>query len=214
MRRRDLNVLLGALGASLTGLARLGRAASSPERDLFTKFSKSPGFSSNFVELKRIALLKEPIENRGRLYFARPDLFARHIDSPFRSAMLLKGGKLILWDGTHTRSIDLEKNSAVAALATSFLSLLRGERGELESSYQTKFAGDSLDAWKLDLVPKHAELQSMVKRLSFQGHQLRVTRLEVVEATSDSSTTNFFDTNPKRRFSREEQARFFTVPGS
>lgn len=180
--------------------------------NLLARFADSPGLSANFTEEKRIALLNKPINNSGRLYFARPGLFARHIDKPFRSAMFLRDRKIILWDGDGTREVDLDANPAVAALATSFLSLLEGNLKILEANYQVRFDAELDDAWALRLEPKRDDLKRLIQKLSFSGRGLTIATMELVEASGDTSKTSFFNSNTHRVFSAEEKQRYFTPP--
>lgn len=217
MRRRQLTLALGSLG--VLGLPTLFecadvRANTSLRRQLFEKFAKSPGFSASFVEEKRIALLKRPIVNHGRLYFSAPAMFARHLDKPFRSAIFLKNRKLTLWDGSKTESISLDSNPALAALATSFLSLLQGDQRGLSENYTVAFHATTLEHWELRLLPKRAELKRLVRSLAFSGRQLTLTSMRLVEASHDSSSTTFSDVNANRTFSAGEKSRYFSVPKS
>jgi outer membrane lipoprotein-sorting protein len=178
---------------------------------LFLEFSKSAGFSAEFVEEKQIALLKQPIVNHGRLYFSPSALFARHIDRPFRSAILLKHRELTLWDGTATKVLNLEQNPGVAALATSFLSLLRGDRKALDRNYRVEFRG-SFDNWEVQLLPSQKDLQHMIRSLTFWGGGLSISRLKLAEASGDWSETRFERVMTNRTFSDAEKQRYFSVP--
>jgi outer membrane lipoprotein-sorting protein len=189
----------------------IANAATTPEARLFADFAKSPGFSASFEEKKQIKLLRDPIVNRGRLYFASPSLFARHIDRPFRSGIFLKKDMIILWDGRGTKTVSLDRHPAVAALATSFLSLLQGDRKQLERNYSIEFNG-SYQAWTLELLPKQATLKKLISAMSFSGKGLQLTQMNLTEASGDSSVTQFSDARPQRKFSESEKTRYFSVP--
>ena len=89
-RRRFLSRALGLGVLALGGPLRAeSEALPAPLEKLLEEFRKSPGFSANFVEEKRILLLKEPVRNEGRMYFAQPRSFARWVDRPFPSQVLL-----------------------------------------------------------------------------------------------------------------------------
>ena len=168
MNRRNATLVLGALALGALGKTSRARASASDPGPLFRLFAKSSGFSADFVEEKRIKLLKAPIVNRGRLYFSRPHQFARHVDAPFRAAMFLKDRELVLWDESGTHQIDLSKSPAVAALATSFLALLQGHHEPLAANYGIVFSGSAAGEWNLVLEPKPQALKRMVRQLAFR----------------------------------------------
>lgn len=206
-------VVMGSLLPDLIGQGPRASAAGGADR-LFALFAKSPGFSADFVEEKHIALLKEPLKNQGRVYFARPGAFARHIDKPFRSAIFLLEKTLILWDESGQRRVELGEHPAAFALATSFLSLLQGRRATLEANYEVRFSGSSESEWKLELDPKTEALRRLVTRLQFTGTKRSIGSMTVREASGDHSVTQFVNTRTDRHFTDAEKARFFAPPKS
>jgi outer membrane lipoprotein-sorting protein len=214
VKRREIFASLAACTlTAATPSAAWGapRSGSDISSQLFLAFAKSPGLSTDFIEEKHIALLKQPIINHGRLYFTRPALFARHIDKPFRSAIILKNHELTLWDKSGSKTVPLDHSPAVAALATSFLSLLQGNRKQLEPNYRIMFNG-TFQAWNLELFPKQVELERMIRSLSFSGNELSITKMKLIEATGDMSQTYFANALPRRSFTEDEKQRYFSVP--
>lgn len=218
MKRRQAAAALGAaaLGSCLpdiVGQCPSAHALGAADQ-LFARFAKSQGFSADFVEEKHIALLKEPLKNLGRVYFARPGSFARHIDKPFRSAVFLVGTTLILWDESGQRRVALDEHPSAFALATSFLSLLQGRRTTLEANYEVRFSGSSEGDWKLELAPRTEALRHLVTRLEFTGANLSVSSMSVHETSGDRSIAQFANARPNRHYTDAEKARFFVPPKS
>jgi len=214
VNRRKLTLLLGALALGGLGKPSRARASANDPGALFRLFAKSSGFSADCVEEKWIKLLKAPIVNQGRLYFARPHHFGRHVDAPFRAAMFLKDRELVLWDESGTRQIDLSKSPAIATLATSFLALLQGQHEPLAANYGIVFNGSAEGEWNLLLEPKSQALKKMVRQLTFAGTRQSLASMSVAEASGDSSHSRLSNVKANRGFSERGQAQYFTPPKS
>lgn len=179
---------------------------------LMHTFSTSPGASARFEERKRIALLKEPIINRGRIYYSKPGLLARYIDTPFPSALFLRQRRVILWNGSDTRTVNLDTNPAVAALATSFMSLLAGDYKQLQAIYSLDFRSNTEKRWTLRLKPRTQPLQNVIRKLEFTGRGLAAEGMAVTEVSGDTAHTRFRQVNSKRTFTPAEKKRYFLPP--
>lgn len=210
-RRHFLSQALGlgllALGAPLRAEPD---ALPAPLQKLLDEFRRSPGFSANFVEEKRILLLKEPVRNEGRMYFSQPRSFARWVDRPFPSQVLLLGQRITLTEGNTTRVIDLDAQPAVRALVGGFLALLAGDGAALVRDYRVRFEPLPEAEWKVTLTPKGPPIDRLLKELAFAGRGVGLSSMTWLEASGDSQTTRFSDVRLGRTFSEEEKRQFFS----
>jgi hypothetical protein len=177
---------------------------------LLDRFGQSAGFSANFVEHKRILLLKEPITNRGRVYFRRPGTFARYIDEPFASRVLLRERRIRLEENGRSRVIELDAQPSVRALVGGFLALLEGDRVALVRDYRASFEARPNEGWRVRLEPHGAPVDPMLKELSFTGEGNEIRELGWVETSGDSSLTRFSEVRVNREFSQAEQQQLFS----
>lgn len=219
LRRDALTALLcfstGAYLSAHTALAQpaASSAATAPTLDrLFARFSKAEGFSANFVETKKIAFLKAPLTNEGRIYFAPPARFARHVDKPTKSSLYIDGDQLVVVDGSGRKNIDLEATPAVKELLQSVLHLLAGKRAEIERAYRLEFSSTARD-WTLVLTPKNEKLRGILKQLRFSGSGESLGEMKLVEASGDTSTLVFSQVRHGRKFTEAELKKFLTPPG-
>ena len=74
-----------------------------------------------------------------------------------------------------------------------FPSLLRGDRGELESSFSIALYGSDADWWALTFAPKSATLEHLVTRVIVIGHKSDPVTLKIVEASGDTTETQLTD---------------------
>lgn len=178
---------------------------------LLARFAKSPGLSASFSEEKHISLLKTPLTNSGRVYFKRPNQFARHITAPFPSSVLVDEKQVTLWDGAKQQILPLPKHPALAQLTTTFLFLLAGDLPALRRAYDLAFS-ESDAGWSVTLAPKSNALKQLLTSLTVKGRGLRLEHMTMLEASGDRSETRFSDLNASRRFTPAEVARYFAIP--
>lgn len=165
--------------------------------------------SATFVEEKRITLLKEPLRNEGRIFYKRPGMFARFVDKPFESKVLLRDARLSLTEGATTRVIELNSQPAVRALVGGFLSLLQADAAALTRDYQISFEPHDDGTWQVVLTPKGAPIDKLLRELSFTGAGGKLGTMRWVERSGDISETRFSNVKLDRSFSEAEVAEYF-----
>src|SRR5690606_27474818 len=142
------------------GMAAATESSNRELERLLEGLRKSSGMAARFVEEKHIALLKAPLRSAGALYFSSPETLARHVEKPKRSVLLLSGTKLRMADDEGSRTVDLAKSPALAALVQSFVQVLRGDRAALDKHYRVELGRPAAEkeegskkAWQLRLTP-------------------------------------------------------------
>ena len=201
------------LGLCLAALAATAAAGAQAEgvASLLARLSHVPGVSAKFREEKRIQLLSMPLISEGSVYFTKPPALLRRVDTPEPSRMLLTQGQLKVWDASGQRSFELSANPALRSLAESFLYVLAGDYKALDRLYVMRFSGSAEASWKLQLVPKDKALSRLIRDIKLEGDGLRVTTLQLTEASGDVSTTRFTEVQTNRTFSSTEKSKLFEI---
>ncbi|MEY4580625.1 MAG: hypothetical protein RL701_5328 [Pseudomonadota bacterium] len=187
-----------------------------PVKDEFTQlmaaFEHMPGLEASFVEHKQLGLLAQPLENRGRLYFTRPGLFLRRVESPRRSDVIITPKEVKLRDADGEQRIDLASRAEVRPFVQSLTWLLAGDHAALRSVYTIEFVpGHDQTPWQLTLTPKSDPIARLITHMRVLGTGLRVTEIQVRERSGDESITRILEANPERHFSRAELVSLFGV---
>jgi outer membrane lipoprotein-sorting protein len=187
-------------------------------------FSTSVGLEAQFVETKHIALLRDPLINRGRIYFCKPHHFARIIEAPVRSSMVLDGDQLTLARPSgETQTWSLGSRPELLAVSEGIIAVLAGDAARLRRTFEvelregvntpargaTKPAGES--GWVLRLLPRAPAARRLIQELQFAGNNTTLSRLVVREAQGDRSEMSFAALDRNRRFSAEEMEALFGV---
>lgn len=208
----------GAARAKPTGAAAQGIPRARPDQPitvsrLLAAYAEMPGLEARFVETKRLALLAQPLVNRGRLFFARPGLLLRRVEAPHRSEVL------ITQDAVHVRAperqtIPISRLEQLGGLVHSLLWLLAGDEAALSRTYRLSLSGgsDAAEPWELVLEPRAEALARLVERIRVRGRGLAVSEVHVREASGDETVTRIVEANPSRRFDAAERRELFAAP--
>lgn len=172
------------------------------------RLADSPGFRADFQEVREIALLREPLESEGTLYFLPPDRLARHTHRPEPGLLLIEGDRLRTRDSLGEEELDLAAQPRARRLVDQLTLLLRGDLPALRDAYDAAFDTDGA-GWSLVLVPRDAVAREIIGRISLHGEGENLLELRVVDASGDRTRTLFRNVNPRHQFDEDELRRAF-----
>lgn len=209
--------LSAVIGSPLSSWAKQEASGSSTSKlapalgELLAKFRKCKGLSADYEEEKNIALLAVPLKSSGRVYFHPPSSLARITEKPKKSHLVIRGERIVVKEGNVRREVDLSDKPALRGLIGSLLHLLSGNEEKLLADYDTHFAEEGADSWRLELVPKSAEVRSMVESFRMKGDGLKLRELTIKETNGDETITRFSKVDTNRKFTEAEIARIFEI---
>lgn len=210
LSRRDW--LCGVLLSPLAARSASAEVAPSPcPKDLsaiLKPFTQLVGVRADFVEEKRIALLRKPLVNTGSLVFMAPDQLVRRVDAPMSSAIWVKRGQVWVRDGAGERKLDVTRWGPANVLINSFLYVLRGDAESLRKHYRIEVTCEGA-RWKLRLTPRAAELAKILRYLVIIGREATPESLEMLDGAGDRSLTRFTRPNTQARFTGTQLKKFF-----
>jgi outer membrane lipoprotein-sorting protein len=141
---------------------------------------------ASFVEKKSIAMLDQPVESSGELFYTAPDHLEKRTIKPKPESMILDNGTLVIERGRQKRGLQLQDNPELAAFIDSIRGTLAGDRKALERNYRLSLDGTA-EHWTLQLLPLHEKMQAVVKRIRIAGVRDAVRSVEINQADGDSS---------------------------
>jgi hypothetical protein len=154
---------------------------------LMAELAQVPASRARYSEVRRVAVLAEPLKLSGTLSYTRPDRIEKRQTAPFAETLRVDGMRVTLERDGKASSMLLQGSSLVGALVESLRATLAGDAASLEGLYAVKLEG-ARSRWTLLLVPREAEVSGVVKRISIAGSGARLERIEILEAGGDSST--------------------------
>lgn len=139
-----------------------------------------------FSEKKSIALLDQPVESSGELFYSAPDRLEKRTLKPRAETMLVEGGALVIERGRKRYRLQLQDYPELAAFIDSIRGTLAGDRKTLERNYRLTLEGNAA-RWTLLLLPTQERMQAVVKQIRILGVRDEVRSVEVTQADGDSS---------------------------
>jgi outer membrane lipoprotein-sorting protein len=157
---------------------------------LMELFAGSGGVRAQFRESRHLAILTDPIETAGTLYFAPPDRLARHVTRPGRSSVVVEAGRVSIGDETGQRVFDFDTSEVARALVGNLMVVFRGDLESLKAQYLISF--DSVgQSWTLDLEPRSRALRGIIERIQFTGRGRKLAAMETRESNGDRTIMRF-----------------------
>jgi outer membrane lipoprotein-sorting protein len=156
-----------------------------------------PAAQARFTEVRRMQLLRAPLEVQGTLRYVRPDTLERRVQSPYEETILIEGNRVSVDNPARgeRRSYALASLPAAYALVESLRATLAGDLAALERHYDVKLAGGR-EAWTLSLVPRDAGVAGMLAQVRLQGSAAHITRIEFDEAAGDRTVMTIRELKP------------------
>ncbi len=149
--------------------------------------------SCKFSEEKHIALLARPLKSTGTIYFDHNTGIARTALTPKVQQVVLTKTTLRIRKDNHTEEIPLDKSKDLKAFALIFPTMLRGDRAELEHTFDIALYGSDNDWWALSFTPKNDSLRALVRGVVVFGRKGDVVSLRITEASGDTTDTRLTD---------------------
>ncbi len=191
MAVRITGALAVALLASLLAAASDAAPCASTEtclRAIEAAQRETRSLSADFVQVKHVSLLDEPLESRGRFLFARPDRIRLDIEAPQRATVIIDGANV------HIPGLSEADRKALAMtpMATMFGQLgavFAGSTSALEGNFDVTARADGA-AIQMQLVPRAEQWRRMFRSLSirFAGDELTAETITLDDALGDSLT--------------------------
>lgn len=151
---------------------------------------------ANFVELKYIAALQEPLQSSGELFFIAPARLEKFTTKPKSERLVLDGDKLqIVRSNGRKMTLSVSERPEVAGFVESVRSTLRGDRAALERYYTLHAEGSTSD-WQLLLTPKEDAMRKIISEIRMSGAQAQVKTIEFKQADGDRSVMTITDERP------------------
>lgn len=188
-----------------------GVPAETPAGDLASLLAgmrSAPGVIAHFTETKELALLSEPLEAEGVIYFVPPDRLVRLVTRPGRSRLVVDGDQVRFEDANGSKAMDLSSSTIARRMVDSFVVLFSGDQKRLEELYRTDFSVAD-GTWRLRLEPRSAPLNRMIEFFELTGRGARIDRMEAAEPDGDRTLTLFGRTDADHHFDAGELAELF-----
>lgn len=161
-----------------------------------------------YSQTRLIAVLSRPLESSGQFILSERGLYWQQ-EKPFISTLIADGVRLAqrVADGPLI-IIDSAGQPMVLSFSRIFLSIFRGDQGELEDHFSIQFE-TSYDAWEIVLTPTSYPLSEAINKIMLRGRE-HIDQLSVFGRSSDEMTINFFDLRTRPEQLTEHEIELYT----
>ncbi|HEX8115433.1 MAG TPA: outer membrane lipoprotein carrier protein LolA [Kofleriaceae bacterium] len=165
-----------------------------------------------FHDEKHIALLARPLQSTGVITFDRDRGIVRSTTAPHAEKAVLTRTALRIQRGDHVEDIPLDRSKDLQAFALIFPTLLRGERQDIERSFDLALYGRADGWWALELTPRADSLRALVRRVVVFGRAGELVALQIAEASGDTTDTRLSEVHKNGDVPDAEIAAAFGAP--
>jgi outer membrane lipoprotein carrier protein len=143
----------------------------------------------DFTQTTNIPLFANPVESRGKLLFKKPDSLVWEYTSPTAQGLVFSGGKGFRWEEEKNRRVPFTtaEDPVASLVAAQMLAWIRFDRSWMEARYAVHSGGK--DGLSFLLIPKNADLRSILASLSIRFADDGVARTILLKEASGGSTT-------------------------
>jgi outer membrane lipoprotein-sorting protein len=172
----DLSILLNSIGKKVSGFKTL---------------------KTDFIQEKAMALFKEKLVLRGRIYIQKPNKVAWHVDKPLRYSVLITEKFIRQWDEDtdQVQELSLSKNPMFQHVIKQLTVWFSGEYGSLLETNDVRLVKRS--PLTIEFSPRsNNDTRKVIKNImiTFREDQAYLQQIRIKEMSGDVTTITFTKT--------------------
>jgi len=165
--------------------------------ELGKKASEFRTLKTDFIQEKRMAMFKEKMVMKGRIYLQKPNRIAWHVDSPIRYSVLITDKLIRQWDEdtNKVQEISLAKNPIFQNVLNQMNVWFSGDYGSMLDSNSVKIV--KREPLVIEFVPKENNIAKKVVKsitVTFRDDLKYLRQIRIQEHSGDVTTINFLKT--------------------
>jgi outer membrane lipoprotein-sorting protein len=161
------------------------------------KVSDFTSLKTDFTQEKEMAMFKEKLVLKGRIYLQKPSKIAWHVDSPVRYSVLITDKFIRQWDEdtNKVQELSLTKNPIFQTVLNQLTVWFSGEYGSLLAVNDVRVKQN--DPLVLEFLPLEKNISKKVIKsitITFREDQKYLKRIQITEVSGDVTTITFTNT--------------------
>lgn len=166
-------------------------------RELGKKASGFTTLKTEFSQEKKMAMFKEKLVLKGRIYLQKPNRVAWHVDSPLRYSVLITDKLIRQWDEetNQVQEISLAKNPIFQNVLGQLTVWFSGEYGSLLEVNDVRVVKRA--PLVIEFTPKANNISKKVIKsisITFRDDQKYLQQIRIQELSGDVTTLHFINT--------------------
>jgi len=166
-------------------------------RSLGKKVSDFKTLKTQFTQEKKMAMFKEKLVMKGRIFLRKPDKIAWHVDSPLRYSVLITDKVIRQWDEdtNQVQEISLTKNPIFQNVLNQLSVWFSGDFSSLLETNEVRLV--QREPLVIEFVPKGNNISKKVIKsitITFREDLVYLKQLRIQELSGDVTTIHFNNT--------------------
>lgn len=166
-------------------------------RGLGEKVSNFKSLKTNFIQEKNLAIFKNKIILRGRIYLQKPNKIAWHVDEPVKYSVLITDKSIRQWDEdtNQVQEMSLSGNPIFQNVLNQLAVWFSGDYVSLLKDYDVLLLRKS--PLVFEFIPKKGNVAGKIIKsitISVRDDERYLKQIKILEINGDSTTIIFKDT--------------------
>jgi len=173
------------------------------------RFASQPVIRANFVQVRTIEGMAQPLVSRGQLLIAQQQGLWWQQVTPFPLMLILDDKRMVQsMSGQPPQVITAESNPQMFQFNHLLRALFQADEKVLRENFELDFHDRGNNRWQLGLTPKAAPLNRIFSRIDLQGDAF-LNRITLDDKQGDKTEITLSDTRTEpTQLTDEERARF------
>jgi outer membrane lipoprotein-sorting protein len=161
------------------------------------KISNFKTLQTDFIQEKEMAMFKDKLVLKGRIYLEKPNKIAWHVDSPLRYSVLITDKVIRQWDeDTHqVQEISLTKNPIFQNVLSQLTVWFSGDYSSLIETNVVRIVKQ--EPLVIEFIPREKNITKKVIKsvtIMFRDDQNYLQQMRIHELSGDVTTIHFTNT--------------------
>lgn len=150
--------------------------------------------SSDFTQVKNMALLEDKIRSKGKFYFKKEDKVRIEYTSPYSYLLVMNGGQIMVRDEQKTSKVNTRNSKTMQSVNRIMIDCMRGTVLNNPDFKATVYEGQN--NYLLSLTPATEAMKKMFKSIDvyLARKNFDVDRLSMIEVGGDFTEMDFSNT--------------------
>jgi outer membrane lipoprotein carrier protein len=158
------------------------------------KSSDFKTLKTDFIQEKRMAMFKEKMVMKGRIYLQKPNKIAWHVDSPLKYSVLITDKFIRQWDADtdKVQEISLAKNPVFQNVLNQMNIWFSGDYGSMLDNNSIRIV--KREPLAIEFLPNENNIAKKVIKsitVTFRADQKYLQQIRIVEVSGDVTTIRF-----------------------
>lgn len=147
--------------------------------------------SCNFVQTKKLHMLKSSVSSRGKMYYSKPNRLRWEYTSPYRYQFVMNGQTVTMRNARGTSRADVAQSKVFKEITRIMMSSVVGSCVNDSRDFKVALQGGG-NNWHAVLTPRRNPLRQMFSSIIvyFDIRRSTVTAVRMTERNGDTTTIN------------------------